>query len=577
MKMIKRSIIIALLTTITLVSVNAQEKKESALQREVTLYNPYKPSLNVVRKRSFLPELKDTMQIKPQFSYEVNAEPFMPEYTISPIKAAALLPDPLPKLYKSYITAGLGTYLSPFGELSITNERSKKGAIGLYARHFSSNGKVKLENDDKVFAGYMDNDASLFGKKFIKKSLLEGSVDFTQKIRYAYGYDPEITGYSPDKDSIRMKYNNIGAKASLSSATLDSNNLSYKVNFSYDYFHHTENFYQQQIRVDGLFAKSVKEFYVGSGVNFEMYMPSEYFSVENEYIVSLSPFIKKSTEQWNFKLGFEALRDRAKEFHVYPDVDFGFNVVPSYLSFFAKLSGYLEKNDPLKIISENPFLANRKFFGSQPEALLFGLPDTDHELIISAGLEGNNGIGGNYILSASYSMIQSMLFYSSFVSPDTVIPRAMGNYFMFMSDPGELLNLHGEMTGEISDKLSFSGSANYYSYSFGITPWNKPSWDITAGLDYNLRDKVVAGVELTGIGKRTNVVNGDYFSRNSGYTQKEIEMPSHFNLNLTAEYRYSKILSFWTRFNNISFSDYYEWAYYPTQRFLFMIGFTYSL
>ena len=32
----------------------------------------------------------------------------MPDYTISPIKAAALLPDPLPKLYKSYINAGLG-------------------------------------------------------------------------------------------------------------------------------------------------------------------------------------------------------------------------------------------------------------------------------------------------------------------------------------------------------------------------------------------------------------------------------------------------------------------------------------
>ena len=133
------------------------------------------------------------------------------------------------------------------------------------------------------------------------------------------------------------------------------------------------------------------------------------------------------------------------------------------------------------------------------------------------------------------------------------------------------------MTGQISDKLSFSGAANFYNYNFGITPWNKPDWDAVAGLDYNLRDKIIAGVELTAIGKRKNIVNGDYFSRNSNYTQTEIEMPSHFNLNLTAEYRYSKILSFWARFNNISFRDYYEWAYYPSQRFLFMAGFTYSL
>lgn len=575
--MIKRNITIAVLTIFTLVSAYAQEKQESSLQREVTLYNPYKPSLNVVRKRSFLPELKDTIQIKPEFRYEVNAEPFMPDYTVSPIKAAALLPDPLPRLYKSYITAGLGTHLSPFGELSITNERSKKGAVGLYVRHFSSNGKVKLENDDKVFAGYMDNDASLYGKKFIKKSLLEGSVDFTQKTRHAYGYDPEITGYDPGKDSVRMKYNNIGAKASFSSATLDSNNLSYDVNISYDYFHHLKNMSQQLLIIDGLFAKSVKEFYVGSGINMDFYMPSDSISTSDEYILAISPFIKKSNDQWNFKLGFEALRDRSNEFHIYPDVDFGFNVIPSYLSFFASLSGYLERNDPLKIVSVNPFLADRKLFGAQPEALLFGLPDTDHELIVSAGLKGNTGIGGNYLISASYSMIQNMLFYTNIVSPDTVIPRSVGNYFMFITDPGSLFNIHGEMTGQISDKLSFSGAANFYNYSFGITPWNKPNWDAVAGLDYNLRDKIIAGVELTAIGKRKNVINGDYFSRNSNYTQTEIEMPSHFNLNLTAEYRYSKILSFWARFNNISFRDYYEWAYYPSQRFLFMAGFTYSL
>jgi hypothetical protein len=576
--MTKRTFIIALLIIGSLLSLDAQEKKEDpSFQREVTLYNPYKPSLNVVRKRSFLPEMKDTMQIRPVFRYEVSAEPFMPEYTVSPIKAAALLPDPLPKLYKSYINAGLGTYLSPLGEISITNERSKKGAVGLYARHFSSNGKVKLDNNEKVPAAYMDNDASLFGKKFIKKSLLEGSVDFIQKVRYAYGYDPEITGYIPAKDSIRMKYNNIGAKASFSSATLDSSELSYDVNLTYDYFYHMKDMSQHKIAVDGLFAKSVSEFYVGSGINYELYIPADSISTDNAYIFSLSPFVKKASEQWNFKLGFEALRDRRNSFHIYPDVEFGFNVVPSYMSFFATLTGYLERNDPLKIVSENPYLANKKFTGPQPEAILFGLPDTDHELIVSAGLKGNTGIGGNYLVSASYSMIESMLFYTNIVSPGTVSPRAMGNYFMFITDPGSLLNLHGEMTGRISDKLSFSGMANFYNYSFGMTPWNKPSWDASAGLDYNLRDKIIAGVDLTAIGKRTNVINGDYLSRNAGYLQKEVEMPSHFNLNLTAEYRYSKILSIWTRFNNISFRDYYEWAYYPSQRFLFMVGFTYSL
>ena len=78
-------------------------------------------------------------------------------------------------------------------------------------------------------------------------------------------------------------------------------------------------------------------------------------------------------------------------------------------------------------------------------------------------------------------------------------------------------------------------------------------------------------MEITALGKRKLVVNGEYLLRQyrflaeSGYY---VEMPAHFNLNLSAEYRYSKILSFWAKFNNISYNRYYEWAYYPSQRFM---------
>ncbi len=50
--------------------------------------------------------------------------------------------------------------------------------------------------------------------------------------------------------------------------------------------------------------------------------------------------------------------------------------------------------------------------------------------------------------------------------------------------------------------------------------------------------------------------------------------PVHVNINLSAEYRYTKILSFWVKVNNIAFNKYYEYAYYPTQRFLCMVGFS---
>ncbi len=91
-------------------------------------------------------------------------------------------------------------------------------------------------------------------------------------------------------------------------------------------------------------------------------------------------------------------------------------------------------------------------------------------------------------------------------------------------------------------------------------PWNKPDWDTKLGLKYNLRDKIIAGMEICVQGKRKLVVNGRVSVTCLILPEDHtvtFDMPAHFNLNLNAEYRYSKILSFWTKLNNISNKRYY--------------------
>jgi hypothetical protein len=581
--MIKRNIIVPVFLLFSLLPVSAQVKKqETGLKREVTLYNPYKPSLPESKKKSFLPDMNDTSKVRPNFRYEINTTPFVPEYTISPIKAASLLPDPLPKLYKSYVNIGLGNYITPLAEVSITNERSKKGSIGFYGRHFSTNGKVELDNGRKVFAGYMDNDVSLFGRKFFRKSLFRSSVDFSQKIRYAYGYspfNPLLIDVSPPKRYLRMRYNNLGAKASLSSLTLDSTSFSYDFNVYYNFFYDTKNLFQHSAGITGMMAKSYEEFYVGSGISYDYYRLSDFLYSDPKYIFSISPFIKKSAEQWSFKLGIQALLDKnetvSAKLHVYPDINFSFNIIPTYIRFFVGLSGKLEKNEPSKIISENPFLLGN---GS-----LFKLPNTNHKLIVLTGLKGNTGIGGTYMVSASYSLIDKMLFYSNIIFPDSIFTPDRGSFFSALTDDVELFNVHGEMSGAINDKLSFNGMVNLNKYTLSNFDyaWNKPGWDGKLGLKYNLRDKIIAGMDISVQGMRRLIINGENISATTVLPLKNpaeiIKMPAHFNMNLSAEYRYSKILSIWTKLNNISYNSYYEWAYYPSQNFLFMLGFTYSL
>lgn len=569
-----RKIFIAIISICIPAAGFAQQNQESGLKREITLYNPYKPSLPVVVKKSFLPNVTDTARIRHDFTYEVKTTPFMPPYNISPLRPASLIPDPLPKLYNSYVNIGIGNYVTPLAEVSITNERSKKGAIGLYARHFSTNGKVELQNLEKVFAGYMDNDVSIFGRKFMRRSIFDGSVDFSQITRYAYGYDTSFTDYNADKKDIKRNFFNTGAGIGLTSVINDSSKLAYDFDLDYRYFYAGKYLSQNSLEFKGEMSKQIKEFYAGSGAELDFYKPSDSISVNAKYIAAVTPFIAKNTSEWSVRLGFQALVDKGladpAKLHLYPDVNFSFNIVRSYVSFFAGLTGFRERNEPVNVIRINPFLL--------PGKTLFELKNTDYSLIVTAGFKGETGIDGSYRLSASYSLVNDMLLFSNYIETDGPAINEAGNNFIPLYDQAEILNVHGDLGGQITDKLAFKAGTNYYRYTLAENDfaWNRPSWDASFGLKYNLRDKILGGISIDATGKRNLLVTSTDLAL-TGNTYQQLEAPVHFNISLAAEYRYTKILSFWIKFNNISASKYYEWAYYPSQRFLCLVGFTYSL
>jgi hypothetical protein len=128
---------VALLISVTA----AAQTEDETIKRTVTLYNPYKPTLHEATKRALLPSDDDTTTVNLRFNYDFTPGSFVPEYEISPIKSAVLSPEPLPDLKKGYVSLGLGTYLSPFLEVSISNGRSGKGAVGLFTRTYGSAGR----------------------------------------------------------------------------------------------------------------------------------------------------------------------------------------------------------------------------------------------------------------------------------------------------------------------------------------------------------------------------------------------------------------------------------------------------
>jgi hypothetical protein len=205
---------------------------------------------------------------------------------------------------------------------------------------------------------------------------------------------------------------------------------------------------------------------------------------------------------------------------------------------------------------------------------------TDYSLVAKAGLSGETGIEGRYNVYGSYSIVNDMVFFTNYLYTNGTVVYSRANYFVPVNDQAEVLNLHGDISGKINEQFSFEAGANFYNYTLAENDfaWNRPNWDARFGINYDLRNKIIAGIGINATGKRVaGITSFDEELFIPAYISSQPELPANLSFNLSAEYRYTKILSFWLKFNNISFSKNYEWAYYPSQRFFCMVGFTYSL
>ncbi len=543
------------------------QTQEESIKRSVTLYNPYKPTLQEATKRALLPAADDTTTVSVSFRYDFTPGSFVPEYEVSPIKSAVLSPGPLPELKKGYVSLGVGTYLSPFMEISVSNGRSRNGTIGLFTRSYGSAARIELENDARVYGGFLDNQALLYGKKYFRRSRFDTDIDFRQMSRFAYGYDPDITGYNPARKDIRSLYYDVSGKVRYFTMEPDSSDLNWDATLRYNMFMRQGDGVQHNPGISASGGVDMFGFYGGLDAEYDLYLFTKGIDNKTRSLLRLAPYITRGNDEWRFRFGVKMAADLKENdealvggetklyMYFYPDVSFTFRIIPKFLRFTASVDGSMENNQARNTAYLNPWLV--------PGDTLYNLRNTSNQIRITAGISGNMNVTATYALDVSYTMFKDMLFFMN----DTL---GVGNYFVPVYSDGNLLKVSGEVRYPLNREMTLSLLGNYYGYDLSGQEhaWHKPGWDGSAKFEYNLRNKIIASAALSLTGKRYAMVKAP---------ENIVMLPFHPNLNLGAEYRYTQALSFWVKCNNISYSRYYEWNYYPARNFMILGGFTYSL
>ncbi|MBN1145507.1 MAG: hypothetical protein JXA72_13840 [Bacteroidales bacterium] len=532
------------------------------LNKEVYVVRPYEPTLSDANKYNFLPQTDDFETATPKFRYSITpiriANPFDPD----PIKAAKTVTTSLPRIYNTWIKLGMGNYSTPMAEFNISNLRSKEYAYGAYLYHKSSHGNVRLSNDDKVKAGYVVNRMNLYLKRFLKSSTISGNLRFNQDGFNYYGYNTErIAGpLDLDRDSLKQRIFNPGIDAGIQSNMTDNEQLNYNIAASYDYFFDKQKNKESSLLIKSALSKNFNEMLGGVDLSID-YSNLKGMDTLSNTIVRINPWISKRSADWNFKLGFEAVVDAANitNFYFYPRANLDIIIIEDVLVPFIGLTGALQKNSYRNLHNENQFV--------KPG---LSLKNTSSNIIVYGGLKGNINSLLRFRADVSYTVYKNYHFFvNDTITESLLLP--LQNQFTGVYDDINLITYHGQLALQPSEKIEMVLDARYVDYKTfeEPKPWHKPNLVIGLDASYKPGQKMEIGAGVSLVGKR--------WARDYSQPDNMKELDPVIDANFSLNYHYSKLLTVFANLYNLSERSYEIWNQYPSQRFNFMIGFSYKL
>ncbi len=411
---------------------------QNQIGKQVKVVKPYTPTLSDAEKINLLPQFNDSTRISTDFHYSIIPKRYDTHFSVKPIQPARMIGLPLERLYKSQLSLGLGNYFTPYAEITVNQLRSRKTDMGLYLRHQSSNGRLKLDNGQKVPENYSDNAGELYARHIFYKSVVEGGLSGGYNSVLYYGYNTALRDTVLENKNNRQKIYSAGVRMAVYSSYPDSSHLNYRLDLkdqiTRDAFRNTEN----ALKINGKVEKFIGDWYSGLETGVEYYNKSAGIDSTDNLVIRFNPYVSKAGEDWRFLIGLNTTTDirGSGAIHIYPKADFQFNIVKNVLIPYMGIDGYREINSYRKILFENPYIVPG-----------LSVRNSDYGLNGFFGLKGQYSSKMAFDFRLSYTQVSDMYF---FVNDTT---NVLQNQFTVQYDNAAVLKTSGEITWNQSEKL----------------------------------------------------------------------------------------------------------------------------
>ncbi len=509
------------------------------------------PTIKDAIKFSDLPEIKDSVKKIENIKYGINSQLFVTKYETQKIDPAKLQNEPLPKLNHALLKIGYGPiYNMPYAELWMSNARSKEMAFGAHLKHFSSTTHLR----DAGYGGFSDNTAEVFGKKFYKKHTLRGDLNFDRNVLHYYGYDTTLNTLS--NDFTRQRYQLFEPKLQLLSHYTDSTHINHDIRLSYYNYQNLFAEVENNIKLNAFASMFINKEKLNVNFTTDYFNNKQQQDTFNNIIATINPSFEANGKKWHADMGLTGTLDNFKavsRFYFYPQLNIHYDIYESLVIPYAGVNGGLQKNSFRSLSFANPFIDTT-----------FTYRNTSKQYDIFGGLRGNLSSNTSYDAKVSYASYENLNFFVMNYSG----PNQIFNRFNVLYDNAKVMTISGQIKYQLREKLNLSAKGNYYLYTPKTLTraYMRPDYDLNFSGIYNLQSKIIIKADFFFMGQQWGLT-----PNNEGILQPKL-IKGWADFNLGAEYRYSKMLSFFAKFNNLANARYYRWERYPSQRFNFMLG-----
>ena len=551
--------------------------------------------ISKIQKSSISPNHTDSITIIDEVKYYLEPKQYQVSYDIENIKPARLkITANGDKLYRGYLKAGAGAYLSPLLEFNYASKRSrdeswgfKGGTNGSFA---NINGLGNTKYSDLSLGGYY--------QKFFMDYDLWSEFDYERNNYQFYGLDYEDSQmydfYGIDSNDSLMKesfmeadslfkqnYDLFDLHIKLNSLNIgrDTNKLRIK---SWIDFHHLNSNYDLSENHFLIGAHSgwliLDEEFLGTfeldinsvnapetlTINADNIIQSSNQKNRSSGIIRLNPHIYSRKNNLIVKAGLSVqanINDNTK-FHIFPDLELSYSLFNNVFIPYGGWVGNVQRNTFNDIRLENPFISEDA-----------NLQNTVQKSNLFAGVRGSLSSKFTFNLSASFQKFDSMYFFT----PDNI--SSYGNKFQMTYDNLSQTSFMGEITYQDSEKLKVSAKGEYFIYdpSNELYAWQKPEFLITLSGLLDLSNKIIVKSDIYLVGQRKvfshyeplriyDLEDGKYVS----------SLKPLIDMNFSAEYRYNKKVSGFIQFNNFIGKKYQYWSNFPVQSINILGGVTFS-